>query len=424
MNELSKGANAPLGGTGLAITVVGTQPGTVDLMVLQLTADGVVRTDDDFVFYNQPRSPEGAVRLDGGDITVDLSALPPQIERLAVAVAMDDAAPGSLASSPQLAVTIDAHGEQYAVTATGFTSERAAVLVEIYLRGGAWKVRNVSAGWDGGLPALLREHGVSVENDTPQTPLAAVSTAAPPAAVPPPPVPPAAVPPAPSSAPTPSSSGPVDLGKRTGAISLTKGQRVSIEKSPVITARIEWPAATDYDVFAHVRYADGHDETVATFGTKEQPQATQRSSDGAVTHLGDVGRARTARTGGGLFGRKKQSPPAPMTSETIEIRLNPKVVAVLPVVYSAQSNGTGSFRRYQVSMSIDNGAGTSVRIDASNASDHDNIYTCVPGIVVNSPDGVIVDSLELYSAPTSELRPVLDDHLTVHMDAGGLNLYK
>ena len=173
-----------------------------------------------------------------------------------------------------------------------------------------------------------------------------------------------------------------------------------------------------------MRYADGHDETVATFGTKEQPQATQRSSDGAVTHLGDVGRARTARTGGGLFGRKKQSPPAPMTSETIEIRLNPKVVAVLPVVYSAQSNGTGSFRRYQVSMSIDNGAGTSVRIDASNASDHDNIYTCVPGIVVNSPDGVIVDSLELYSAPTSELRPVLDDHLTVHMDAGGLNLYK
>lgn len=222
----------------------------------------------------------------------------------------------------------------------------------------------------------------------------------------------------------PSSSGPVDLGKRAGAISLTKGQRVSIEKSPVITARIEWPAATDYDVFALVRYADGHDETVATFGTKEQPQATQRSSDGAVTHLGDVGRARTARTGGGLFGRKKQSPPAPMASETIEIRLNPKVVAVLPVVYSAQSNGTGSFRRYQVSMSIDNGAGTSVRIDASNASDHDNIYTCVPGIVVNSPDGVIVDSLELYSAPTSELRPVLDDHLTVHMDAGGLNLYK
>lgn len=412
MNELSKGANAPLGGTGLAITVVGTQPGTVDLMVLQLTADGVVRTDDDFVFYNQPRSPEGAVRLDGGDITVDLPALPPQIERLAVAVAMDDAAPGSLASSPQLAVTIDAHGEQYAVTATGFTSERAAVLVEIYLRGGAWKVRNVSAGWDGGLPALLREHGVSVENDTPQTPLAAASTAGPLPATPP------------VAGPTPPSSGPVDLGKRTGAISLTKGQRVSIEKSPVITARIEWPAATDYDVFALVRYADGHDETVATFGTKEQPQATQRSSDGAVTHLGDVGRARTARTGGGLFGRKKQSPPAPMASETIEIRLNPKVVAVLPVVYSAQSNGTGSFRRYQVSMSIDNGAGTSVRIDASNASDHDNIYTCVPGIVVNSPDGVIVDSLELYSAPTSELRPALDDHLTVHMDAGGLNLYK
>ena len=407
MNELSKGANAPLGGTGLAITVVGTQPGTVDLMVLQLTADGVVRTDDDFVFYNQPRSPEGAVRLDGGDITVDLSALPPQIERLAVAVAMDDAAPGSLASSPQLAVTIDTHGERYAVTATGFTSERAAVLVEIYLRGGAWKVRNVSAGWDGGLPALLREHGVSVENDTPQTPLAAASTAGPLPATPPVAAPPAAT-------PMPSSSGPVDLGKRAGAISLTKGQRVSIEKSPVITARIEWPAATDYDVFALVRYADGHDETVATFGTRKQKKATQVSSDGAVRHLGDVKRAKGAR---GKVG-------APMATEVVEISLAPNIVAVVPVVYSAMSNGTGSFRRYQVSMSIDNGRGDSVRIDAANASDHNKIYTCVPGIILNPPSGVTIEALELYSKPRSERRPILSGDLRVLMDEGDQNRFK
>lgn len=229
-----------------------------------------------------------------------------------------------------------------------------------------------------------------------------------------------------SGATSSGSSGSVDLGKKTGAISLKKGQRVSIEKAPPIVARIEWPAATDYDVYALIRYADGHDESVAMFGTKERPQFTQTSSDGAVRHSGDVGRAQAGGgNGGGLFGRRKQQPAGvPMASETIEIRLNPNIVAVVPVVYSAQSNGTGSFRRYQVSMSIDNGQGTSVRVDATNANADDTIYSCVPGIVVNQPDGVIVDSLELYSAPGSEKRPVIGPNLVVQMDAGEHNLYK
>ena len=63
MPQLSKGANAPITDEVVTLTVVGAAPGAVDLMAFQVTAQGKVRSDADFVFFNQPASPEGAVRL-------------------------------------------------------------------------------------------------------------------------------------------------------------------------------------------------------------------------------------------------------------------------------------------------------------------------------------------------------------------------
>jgi stress response protein SCP2 len=166
---LRRGANAALSQTTLDIVVDGARPGGVDLLVLQLDAAGAVRSDDDLVFFNQPESPEGAVRLTAGDrVSVDLRAVPAGVERLAVAVALDDREPGSLAAVAGLGVTVTAcapgteSGSVHHAVAEGLSTERAAVLVEIYRRAGAWKVRSVSAGWSDGLAALVREHGVGV----------------------------------------------------------------------------------------------------------------------------------------------------------------------------------------------------------------------------------------------------------------------
>ena len=139
-------------------------------------------------------------------ITADLTAVPPAVETLAVAVALDDTVAGSLAGIAGLGVTVTG-GEVHRAPATGLSSERAAVLVEIYRRGGAWKVRNVSAGWSAGLPALVTEHGVSVD-DEPAAPSAEARLATPaprPAAPPARPATPAAqptYPPQPAAQPT------------------------------------------------------------------------------------------------------------------------------------------------------------------------------------------------------------------------------
>lgn len=218
MTSLVRGQNTPLTSPQLTVTVAGVTPGTVDLMVFQVTSTGKVRSDSDFVFFNQPASPEGAVRLTGpSTVAVDVTKVPYGIDTLRLAVSMDDSAPGSLATIPGLGVTLGS----VSAPALGLTTERAAVLAEIYRRGEQWKIRNVSAGWDSGLKALVTEHGVTVD-DAPTHPPA-------PTPAPTPPIqPPANVirPPAPTPPPAPQPRvqlGKITLTKAAPTVSLAKG---------------------------------------------------------------------------------------------------------------------------------------------------------------------------------------------------------
>lgn len=186
MSDLSRGANAPVTGPALDLAVAGARQGQVDLLVFQVGPDGKVRSDADFVFFNQPSSPEGAVRLSGDRVAVDLATVPADVDKLVVAVALDDSVAGSLAGITGLGVRLTGPSDDHSAAAAGLTTERAAVLVEVYRRQGAWKVRNVSAGWNTGFAALVREHGVEVDDEpAAAAPAVLPSAAAPPAAAPP-----------------------------------------------------------------------------------------------------------------------------------------------------------------------------------------------------------------------------------------------
>jgi len=212
--------------------------------------------------------------------------------------------------------------------------------------------------------------------------------------------------------PAPAAAPAISFQKVTGTIDLKKGDKpVMMEKTKLITASVRWRSGTDYDVYALVWTKDGMQVDVATFGAKGVP-AKPNFGKGAVKHLGDVKAAKQASE----------------QTEIVEIRLSPDIVAVVPVAYSAQSNGSGSFLRYKVSLHIDNGAGTQIGVSADNANNDDGVYTCVPGIIRNYPDGVVIEPLELYSRPGSELRPKLrkgpKGDIEVVMDAGPQNDFK
>ncbi len=215
MGELAKGGNTNLSGGPLDVSVSGAQPGTVDLLVFQLGADGKVRREDDLVFFNQPRSPEGAVELTGGDrVRVDLAAVPADVATLAVAVALDDGVGHALGQVAGLGVTVTDGSSAHTAPAAGLGAERAALLVEVYRRGDGWKVRSVSAGWAEGLASLVTHFGVEVAADE-----------------------------APAAAPAP----PVEDGPRSvpgeEKVSLEKRQKLDLRKKEVHKVLLEKGAA-------------------------------------------------------------------------------------------------------------------------------------------------------------------------------------
>src|SRR5919106_849227 len=141
MTAMTPGSNIPL--PAARVTVDVTAPVRLDVSGLLLTADGKVRSDDDFIFYTQPSGPGVTYRSGGGTapdaIVVDTSAVPPGIEKIVVT------------ASP------DAAGQTF------LGIETALVIVEIYLRNGAWKVRAVGQGYANGLAGIATDFGVSVE---------------------------------------------------------------------------------------------------------------------------------------------------------------------------------------------------------------------------------------------------------------------
>lgn len=237
MPALQPGANTGIHDGAATLSVSGARQGTVDLMAFQLTPNQRVRNDDDFIFYNQPKSPEGAVRLIGADrIALDLTKIPADIHALSIAVALDDSVQGTLATVAGLGVTFEQPGGHVVeAPATGLRSERAAILMEVYRRNGVWKVRNVSQGWNTGLPALAKNYGVDVSQSVaPPTP--------PPAPAPTPAPPRPAVPPSrdvrPTPPPTPVNLSKITLDKKTQSVSLVKAG----EEQGIMRVNLNWSA--------------------------------------------------------------------------------------------------------------------------------------------------------------------------------------
>lgn len=191
-------------------------------------------------------------------------------------------------------------------------------------------------------------------------------------------------------------------------INLSKGMpAVFMKKTAKITVSASWPASTDYDLYALVVLRNGQVEHVAMFGASG---VHSHEKYRGVKHSGDAARGVGTST------------------ETLTIEMDDSIAAVVPVAYSAQSNGTGSFYKYKVSLAVDNGAGDRVEISAGSANNDNRVYSCVPAIIHNNVDGTVsIEPVEQYSQRSSERRPsaeIQNGRVIVTMDAGPRNNYK
>ncbi|MEU4061078.1 TerD family protein [Streptomyces wedmorensis] len=234
MTAMTPGSNIPLTATRVAVDVAA--PVRLDVSGLLLGANGKVRSDDDFIFYNQPAGPGVTYRSGGGTapdaIVVDTGALPAGIERIVVTASPDAAGQTFQGIEPTATLrNADDGGVLATFTPPRLATETALVVVEIYLRNGAWKARAVGQGYANGLAGIATDFGVSVDEEPAAAPApAAVAPPAPPVPAAAPVDPRLSAPPAPPAPPAaaPVSTGKINLDK--GRVSLQKNQTVSLVK--------------------------------------------------------------------------------------------------------------------------------------------------------------------------------------------------
>ncbi|MFD5747126.1 TerD family protein [Streptomyces sp. NPDC127033] len=164
-------------GTDLYVGVQIAGPGlTFDISCFGLDADEKLSDDRYFIFFNQPKSPEESVQLLGpqaGDtesFRVTLDRVPAAVQKLSFTATIDGA--GQMSQVGPGYIRIVAGGEEvvrYAFTGSEFTTERAVMLGDFYLKD-VWRFAAIGQGFDGGLDALLKNFGGEVAEEEPAAP--------------------------------------------------------------------------------------------------------------------------------------------------------------------------------------------------------------------------------------------------------------
>ena len=144
-----------------------------------LNESGKVRSDADFIFYNQSKSADGSVEHtgdnrtgegDGDDeqIIIDLGKVPADIQKIAISVTIHDAEArgqnfGMVSSAFIRCVNADGNSEIARFDLSEDASvETAMIFGEVYRHNGEWKFKAIGQGFKGGLGPLAKNYGVNV----------------------------------------------------------------------------------------------------------------------------------------------------------------------------------------------------------------------------------------------------------------------
>jgi len=188
-HAMLKGSNVPLDATAVRAVLRWT-PGRglpdVDSSALLLGPEGRVRSDEDFVFYNQPRHPSGKVwrlgkkRVNDGPaegltdtIQADLAGVDDTVGRILLVASADGVTFDRVQALRILvfdATNGDAEPLAYFDIKPETGEETALICGELYRRGEAWKFRALGEGYSNGLQGLASDFGISVDESEPGTP--------------------------------------------------------------------------------------------------------------------------------------------------------------------------------------------------------------------------------------------------------------
>ncbi len=151
----------------------------LDALAFVVGANGKVRSDGDFVFFNNKKSTDGTVEHtgdnrsgegDGDDesIVIDLANLPADIEKVIAAVVIfDGETKGQSFGQVERAYVRVINETGGAEIARFDLSEDASTVTamifgEVYRNNGEWKFKAIGQGYNDGFKALVASYGVNV----------------------------------------------------------------------------------------------------------------------------------------------------------------------------------------------------------------------------------------------------------------------
>ncbi|WP_420490549.1 TerD family protein [Neobacillus drentensis] len=153
----------------------------LDASAFLLGEAGLVNSDQDFVFYNNPSGGNGSIIYSGDNrtgagaqddeqIRIDLTRVPSHIHRVAFTITIHDAQAkrqnfGQISDS-YVRIFNEETNEELLKFNLGrdFTVETAIVAAELYRHNGEWKFNAIASGFQGGLAALCRNFGIAVDD--------------------------------------------------------------------------------------------------------------------------------------------------------------------------------------------------------------------------------------------------------------------
>lgn len=151
----------------------------LDASAFMCGANGKVRSDSDFIFYNNLRSADGSVEHTGDNKTgagegddeslkMDLSKVPADVQKVVFSVTIHDAGPRKqnfgMVSNAFVRIVNEENGKEIARydLSEDASTETAMIFAEVYRSGSEWKFKAVGQGFKDGLGPLAKSLGVNV----------------------------------------------------------------------------------------------------------------------------------------------------------------------------------------------------------------------------------------------------------------------
>lgn len=143
----------------------------LDASAFLLGANGKITRNEDFVFYNSPKHPSGAVTYNGDNLTgegdgddetinLDFSLVPDDIEKIAITVSIHEGTERGQNFGQVTDAYVQLHDSAGEIPFRFDLSEDASlntavIFGEFYKKNGEWKFKAIEQGWESGLQGLL-----------------------------------------------------------------------------------------------------------------------------------------------------------------------------------------------------------------------------------------------------------------------------